>query len=240
MSRIETPTMHGMRQWLHRAMALAAVPLLIACSVEVDQGGGGRPIRPAPICTMEYAPVCAERGRDRQTFPNACEARSNGYDVLGRGECRGERPDSRPNDGRACTRELAPICGQRGRDRQTFPNACEARSSGYDIIGRGECSIGRPGRDGDDVGGWDRDDRDRRGRDRRDRDGDNWDGDGRDDRDGRVGRDRPRDRDNETRACTREFAPVCGRRGRTSQTFGNACEAQAAGFNIAAQGECSR
>ena len=131
------------------AILLAAGAALAACSVEVDEGGGGYRPRPRPqACTMEYLPVCGARGHDQQTFPNACAARTNGSQVIGRGECRGGgRPDPYPGEGRACTREYAPVCGANGRDRQTFANACEARKSGYDVIGNGECQARRP--DGD-------------------------------------------------------------------------------------------
>lgn len=149
-----------------RAAILLAAGTLAACQVEVDEG---RPdYRPRPqVCTMEYMPVCGTRRGEMQTFANACEARSNGYRIVGRGECRFDgRPDPRPDEGRACTREYAPVCGSRGRDRQTFANACEARSSGFDVIGRGECQFRRP-----DTGWEDRtrDDRSSRER-RRDRD----------------------------------------------------------------------
>jgi hypothetical protein len=146
------------------AILLAAGAALAACSVEVDEGGGGYRPRPRPqACTMEYLPVCGARGHDQQTFANACEARSSGYRVVGRGECRGGgRPDPYPGEGRACTREYAPVCGANGRDRQTFANACEARKSGYDIIGNGECQARRP--DGDrDRPDWRDRDRDRGG-----------------------------------------------------------------------------
>src|SRR5690606_24729584 len=106
-----------------------------------------------------------QRGGDLQTFANTCEARSTGYRIVGEGECRREpqRPDNRPNRpdrdrDRACTREYAPVCGQRGRERQTFANACAARASGYDIKGRGECQITRPDRDRNE---WERNPRDR-------------------------------------------------------------------------------
>lgn len=58
--------------------------------------GPDRPHRPRPprpekpaICTREYAPVCAERGRKRQTFSNPCMARAKGFEVVRPGECRG-------------------------------------------------------------------------------------------------------------------------------------------------------
>ena len=195
-----------------RVAMLLAAGTLAACSVEVDQGGGGGGgYRPGPqACTMEYLPVCGARGNDLQTFPNSCEARSSGYRIVGRGECRqGGRPDPYPEEGRACTREYAPVCGANGRDRQTFANACEARKSGYDVIGRGECQIRRP------DSGW----------------GGGQDGDG--------DRERPDWQDRgEQRACTMEYNPVCGQRGRDRKTFGNSCSADAAGYRVVRPGEC--
>lgn len=207
------------RRWAGRIAAIVAAVTLVACSVEVDQGGGGYRPRPQPVCTMEYAPVCGQRGNDRQTFANTCEARTSGFRVVSRGECRHGRPE--PDRGLACTREYAPVCGQRGNSRQTFANACEARSSGYDIIGRGECSRERPDRDRDDRN---------RDRDRNDRDRDRGDRDRAD----RGDRDRPRNE----RVCTMEYAPVCGQRGDNRQTFGNSCEADRAGFRVIHNGSC--
>ncbi len=197
-----------------RIAILLAAGTLAACQVDVDQGGGGG-YRPGPqACTMEYLPVCGARGNDQQTFANACEASSNGYRIVGRGECRREgRPEPRPDEGRACTREYAPVCGANGRDRQTFANACEARRSGYDVIGRGECQVRRPDNDRDNDRG-----------NGRDRDRDRWG-------------DRDRDR-GEQRACTMEYNPVCGQRGRDRRTFGNACSADAEGYRVVSPGEC--
>ena len=40
--------------------------------------------------------------------------------------------------------------------------------------------------------------------------------------------------------CTREYAPVCARRGDNRRTFSNACMADAAGYRIVRSGECRR
>lgn len=114
---------------------LVFIPFLAACTVETSPGpgGGGRPMPGPGMCTMEYAPVCAERGGRRQTLSNACEARSRGFDIVHRGECR------REPEVRACTREYNPVCGERRGRQQTFANACEARNQGFQVVGRGEC-----------------------------------------------------------------------------------------------------
>jgi hypothetical protein len=228
------------RRLAGRVALFLAAGTLAACSVDVDQGGSGFDPRPPQVCTREYSPVCGARGNDEQTFANACEARSSGYGIIGRGECgRGGRPDPRPDEGRACTREYAPVCGSRGRDRQTFANACEARSSGFDLIGRGECQIRRPDRDGID-GGRDRDeDRDGDRPGWRDRDGDR-DGRGEDrERGDRQDRDRQdRERPRDERMCTQEYAPVCGQRGRDQRAFSNSCMAQQSGYSVVHPGEC--
>lgn len=38
--------------------------------------------------------------------------------------------------------------------------------------------------------------------------------------------------------CTREYDPVCARRGNDRQTFGNSCMADAAGYRVIRRGEC--
>jgi hypothetical protein len=176
------------------ALALLFGTLLSACVVEEVPGPGPGP-RPLPperpqFCTREYDPVCARRGNDRQTFPNACQAEAQGYRVIRGGECRGgagggEQP-------RFCTREYAPVCARRGGERQTFSNSCEAENAGFRVISGGECRSSGGG-----VGGG-----------------------------------------GEPRFCTREYAPVCGRRGGEHQTFPNSCEADNAGYRVVADGPC--
>lgn len=121
---------------MKRGALLFAAALLASCTVVVDEP---RPLPPGPgpdICTRIYDPVCARRGPDMRSFPNACEARSDGYRVVYPGTCRGpDRPD-RPD---FCTREYAPVCARRRGDIRTFGNACEAESAGYRIINEGRC-----------------------------------------------------------------------------------------------------
>jgi len=42
----------------------------------------------------------------------------------------------------------------------------------------------------------------------------------------------------EPRVCTREYRPVCGQRGGSIRTFGNACEADAAGYRVVDNRPC--
>lgn len=160
------------------------------------------------------------------------------------------RPPSRPDGPGICTREYAPVCGQRGDDRRTFGNACMARADGYRIVGQGECRRGGGGDGG--GGGWGRPPQqactmdyrpvcgERRG-DRQTfsnacvaeaegyrvvREGECRGGGG------GGGWAPPQ------RACTREYAPVCARRGRDVRTFGNSCEAEAAEYRIMRPGAC--
>lgn len=126
-----------------RILTLIALALLVgSCTVVVDEGPRPAPPRPRPpaMCTMEYAPVCAARGPNRQTFANSCRADVAGYRILHRGQCRG---DSQWGGGSprpvACTREYRPVCARRGSTIRTFSNACEARAADFRIIGNGRC-----------------------------------------------------------------------------------------------------
>jgi hypothetical protein len=50
---------------------------------------GPRPARPEKpaICTREYAPVCAVKRKQRQTFSNACMAKAEGFRVVDQRPC---------------------------------------------------------------------------------------------------------------------------------------------------------
>ncbi len=142
-----TPSRTALSSWRRLAPVLM-LPVLAACTVDVAPSPTyPRPRPPGPpMCSMEYAPVCGERGDQRRTFGNACQARANGFFVVNRGECRREpvrpRPpitEPPPPPPRACTREYAPVCAERGNQTRTFSNACEARSGGFRVVSRGEC-----------------------------------------------------------------------------------------------------
>lgn len=93
---------------------LLLLPVLSACVEGGPPSGPGgyypppRPDRGPQICTMDYRPVCGERGGRFETFGNSCQAGARGFRVVSSGECRGsgrpDRPDwdrpGRPDSGR--------------------------------------------------------------------------------------------------------------------------------------------
>jgi Kazal-type serine protease inhibitor-like protein len=139
----------------------------------------------------------------------------------------------------ACSAEFAPVCARRGSELRNFTNSCLARASGFQVMYRGQCSVSaRPvppvacTREFAPVCAR-RDDQQRtfdnpclarasgfqvmyRGQCR-----------------ASVG-----PLPNQPIACTREFAPVCARRGNLSLTFDNACLARADGFRLVHTGRC--
>ena len=142
------------------ALVFAAAALLSACTVDVEQPRPQPPYGPqSGYCTREYAPVCARRGGDRETFDNGCLAEEAGYRILRSGECRnrgddygdggGDYGDGGDNYGggggggvaidKACSKDLNPVCARRGNDQRTFVNDCRAEEAGFQVIYGGEC-----------------------------------------------------------------------------------------------------
>jgi hypothetical protein len=119
------------------AFLLTVAATASACTVAVEQ----HPVPARPqACTFENAPVCARRGNQQRTFSNACMARASGFQVLHRGQCQ-MRPAPISSRPAACTGEFAPVCARRGSQQRTFNNACMARTSGFQVLHRGQCQV---------------------------------------------------------------------------------------------------
>ncbi|MBL8576715.1 MAG: hypothetical protein JNK47_05790 [Mesorhizobium sp.] len=147
------------------------------------------------------------------------------------------RPGPGPGPG-FCTREFQPVCAGRGNERRTFSNACLADRSGFRPIHRGECRGGssQPPRactlEFQPVCA-------QRGSTRRtfsnactaDASGFRvlHRGECRQGGGGGGG---------QQQVCTREYRPVCARQGGQLRTFGNSCEADAAGWRVIGPGRC--
>ena len=191
------------------AAALAVVATFLAACV-VDEGPGPRPMPPrgGGMCTNEYQPVCAQRGDERRTFGNACVARSEGFRIIDQGECRRGGGGGGNWGGGGGGGAWGPP-PQRACTMEYRPVCGERRGQRQTFSN--SCMAEAEGFHVVDQGEC------RRG-------GGNWNG---------GGGNRP-----PQRACTREYAPVCARQGRTVRTFGNACEAQSADFQIIRQGAC--
>jgi hypothetical protein len=111
----------------------------------------------------------------------------------------------------ACTAIFDPVCGCDGR---TYGNECEAWRAGVSVASEGECTNGGAAcATNADCGATEYCAKP----------------EGQCDGDGGACQDRPE-------VCTQVFDPVCGC---DAQTYSNACDAAAAGVNVASQGECT-
>ncbi|MDZ5700158.1 Kazal-type serine protease inhibitor domain-containing protein [Chelativorans sp. M5D2P16] len=161
-----------------------------------------------------------------------------------------ERPrPPRPDRPQFCTQQYEPVCAARGDRRRTFGNACMAQAEGFRPVHPGECRQSSPDRPPN--GGRPPQACTREyapvcaRRDGRSRTFGNactaraagfrpvHPGECRQSSPGR-----PPDGGRPPQACTREYAPVCARRGDRVRTFGNACEARAAEYRLIRPGEC--
>lgn len=124
------------------SVAMSLFPLFLAgCTVETVEIVEERPVASprSGSCPGVLDPVCGERGGDRQTFANACEARRTGYDIIANGECRPRRPVFYDPEPDFCTQQYDPVCAVRNGRERTFSNACMARVEGWRVVDEGPC-----------------------------------------------------------------------------------------------------
>lgn len=113
--------------FLPAALLLLVAGIVSACTVVVEPPP---PPRGPVACTMDYRPVCGQRGDRQRTFANSCLAQADGFRVVAQGQCRPIH---------ACTREVARVCATRDGRVRTFTNGCLARVEGYRIVHNGSC-----------------------------------------------------------------------------------------------------
>jgi len=191
-----------------------------------DCQGLGQCAKRPDVCPAVWDPVC---GCDGRTYGNACEAAAAGVNVAYTGPCIPETCDGNGDcpEGWYCAKAEGDCdgegeCQQKpvacpeiwdpvcGCDGQTYSNACFAAAAGVNVAYTGPCIPETCDGNGDCPEGW-------------------YCAKAEGDCNGQGEcRERPQ-------ICPDVWAPVCGC---DDRTYGNACEAAAAGVNVAYRGPC--
>ncbi len=201
-------------------------PGLFCSKATGDCGGAGECIPEPEVCPAIFDPVC---GCDGQTYSNACVANAAGVSIASEGACSEFcRVDTECDADQLCLKEncqsiegecvdkpqictiiFDPVCGC---DGQTYGNACAALQAGVNVDHAGPC-VPECQTDAECSAA-----------------GQGYCKKPLGDCNG------PGFCQSPPQACPDIFDPVCGCDG---QTYGNACEASAAGVNIQHDGPCA-
>ena len=196
-----------------RTFIVAAGALLSACQVDVVEERP-RPVPPPDdgggFCTRDYAPVCARRGSRYRTFDNACTARESGFQIISAGECGGGNGGGYGDGGGYGGGGGRPPVVEQSCSKDLDP-VC-ARRGGDVRTFANDCRANEAGFRVMYAG-------ECRGN-------------------GGGGGGGGAEAGGPQQYCTREYAPVCARRGSRVQTFPNQCEAENAGYRVISDGAC--
>ena len=94
------------------------------------------------LCAEIYEPVCAVKSGKHRTFPNVCEAKSQGFLLQHEGACFAKIQKINACNSK-CSSQIVMVCGEKNGKIRTFVNFCFASCANATILNNGSCSAVR-------------------------------------------------------------------------------------------------